>query len=161
MNVFKIHRGIRKVGYNYGLPVWFVNCGLGVNYSPEELLKKLAVMGLHEKDWVVVRNGLSEKGSGVFADALGYVKCKSEIEAHGSDQTPSWFSKVDRWTVYWDGNEAFNFGSLRRNQDMIIYQKAEDIKPNDLIEQGLILDGQVDFDTVMRNRVRVYEKESK
>lgn len=159
MNIFKLHKGIRKIGYNYGVPAWFVDCGLGVNYQPEELLKKLAVMGLRERDWVVVRNGLSEKGIRTFIDALGYVHCKSEVEAYGSNQTPGWFTKADRWVVYWDGNETFNFGSLRRGQDMLIYQKVEDVKPDDLIEQGLLVNGQVNLDIVFKYKVRVYKKE--
>lgn len=160
MQVFKLHKGVRKVGYNYGVLCWFVDCGLGVNYQPEELLKKLAVMGLKEKDWVVVRNGLSEKGIGVFIDALSYVHCKSEVEAKGSQQTPGWFNKADRWTVYWDGNETFNFGSLRRGQDMLIYSSVDQIKPNDLIEQGLLTNGQVDLDQIWQYKVRVYQKEN-
>jgi hypothetical protein len=159
MNVFKIHRGIRKIGYNYGLPCWFVDCDLGVSYQPEELLKKLATTGLKEKDWIVIRNGLGEKGLGVFVDAIGYIKCKSEVEAFGRHRTPGWFNKADRWTVYWDGNETFNFGSLRRGQDMLIYQRVEDIKPNDLVEQGLLVSDQVDLAEIWKYRVRVYGRE--
>lgn len=159
MNVFKLHKGIRKIGYNYGLPVWYVDCGLGVNYQPEELLKKLAALGLQEKDWVVVREGLDERGLGTFVDALGYIHCKSEVEAYGRNRTPGWFNKADRWTVYRDGEEIFNFGSLRRGQDMLIYQKAEDVKPNDLVEQGLLIDGDFDLDEIFKHRVRVYGRE--
>ena len=159
MNIFKLTRGIRRVGYNYGVLCWLIDCGLGTSYQPEELLKKLATMGLQEKGWVVVRKGLNEKGIDVFVDALGYVHCKSEVEAYGSNQTPGWFNKADRWTVYWDGNEVFNFGSLRRGQDMLIYQKAEDVRPNDLIEQGLLVNGSVDLDAIWKYRIRVYQKE--
>lgn len=159
MNVFKIHKQIRSIGYNYGLPVWVVDFGVGVSYQPEELLKKMATLGLKEKDWVVVRNSLNEKGIGVFVDALGYIKCRAEIEAYGRNKTPGWFTKASRWTVYWDGNETFNFGSLRRGQDMVIYQKLEDVQSNDLIEQGLLTTEQVNFDEVMRYRIRVYPGE--
>ncbi|KKL77467.1 hypothetical protein LCGC14_2034620 [marine sediment metagenome] len=165
MNVFKIHSGIRKVGYGYGMPVWFVDCGLGVNYTPEDLLRKLATMGLKEKDWVVIRGGTKEKGVGTFVDALGYVHCKVEVEARGSNQTPGWFNKADRWTVYWDGNKAFNFTALRKGQDILIVESEEldefltELGGNDLIDKGLILNGQVDLDKVMKYKVRVYEKD--
>lgn len=160
MKVFKVSRGVRKVGYGYGTLCWFVDCGLGVSYQPEELLKKMAREGLQEKDWVVVREGMNEKGVGTFVDALGYVHCKSEVEAFGRHQTPGWFSKADRWTVYWDGNRNFNFGSLRRGQDMLIYQKVEDIEPNELIEQGLLVNSQIEPNEVWKYKVRVYEKEA-
>ncbi len=166
MNVFKIYRGIRKVGYGYGVPCWFVDCGLGVNYEPEELLKKLAVTGLKEKDWVVVRNGLNEKGVGVFVDALGYVHCRVEVEAFGRHRTPGWFTSADRWTVFWDGNKVFNFTALRKGQDMLLVEPdkfeefVRELGNNDLIDKGLVTDGQVDLDTVMKYRIRVYEKEA-
>lgn len=164
MNVFKIHKGIRKMGYNYGLPVWLIDCGLGVSYTPEDLLRKLATMGLKEKDWVVVRNCLNERGIGTFIDALGYIHCKSEVEAYGRSQTPGWFNKVDRWTVYWDGSKIFNFTGLRKGQDMLITEDLngmlEELGSDDLIDKGLILNGQVDLDKAMTHRIRVYEKET-
>ena len=160
MNIFKIHRGIRKVGHNYGLPVWFVDCGLGVSYKPEELLRKLATLGLHKTDWVVVRGGMSERGVGTFVDALKYVGCRVEVEAGGSDPTPAWYTKADRWTIYWDGNTVFNFGAMRRGQDMLVGKDdsfLDEMGSDDKLDKGFISNGTVNFDKLWAGKVRVYD----
>ncbi len=166
MNVFKVYRGIRKVGYNCGMPVWFIDCGLGVAYAPQELLRKLATEGLVEKDWVVIRNALDEKGVGTFVDALSYVHCKSEVEAYGRHATPAWFPKVDRWTVFWDGEKRFNFGALRKGQDMLLADSDNleamllELGDSDTFERGCILTQPVVMDLVWPQKVRVYERET-
>lgn len=163
MNIFKIHRDIRRVGFGYGLPLWFIDCGLGVNYKPEDVIRKLATMGMQKGDWVAVRGGLSEKGIGTLIDVLKYVGCRVEVEAFGKHETPAWFTRADRWTVYWTCNGRFNYNGLRRGQDMLICKKEEldafltEIGHNDLIDKGLILDGEVDFDTIWKHKMRVYE----
>jgi len=162
MNVFQISKAIRRVGYNYGMPCWLVECGLGLSYTPEDLLRQLAMMGCQEKDWVVIRNGLSEKGVGTFVDALGYTHCRSEVEASGRQATPTWFTKADRWLVYWDGSRNFNFGALRRGQDMLITKDLDAtlaaLNRGDLYEWGL-LTNEPDLTKVLKYRVRVYPVE--
>jgi len=165
VNVFKLHREIRRVGHNYGLPVWFVDCGLGVSYSPENLIRKLASMGLTKGNWVVVRKGVNERGVGTLVDALKYVGVQVEVEASGSDKAPGWFPKVDRWVVYWDGSTQFNFGAMRPKRDMLICKSEdldemlEQVGQNNQIDKGLVLNGQIDFDKVWKYKVRVYESE--
>jgi len=165
MNVFRIHKGIRKVGHNYGLPVWFVDCGLGVSYPPEGLLRKLAEMGLQEKSWVVIRNGMSEQGIGAVVDALGFVRCRVEVEAYGRHTTPAWFPKASCWSVYWDGRSTFNFGAMRKGRDMLIAEDLEGmlqaLGTNDLIDKGcLVANATLDIDLVHKYGVRVYQKET-
>lgn len=142
MNVFQITRTIRDVGYGYGLPVWLIEFGLGVSYTPETLLKKLAELGAHEKDWVVLRKGCGERGVGTFVDALSYIHCKSEVEAFGGDPTPGWFNKADRWTVFWRDQSQFNFGALRKGQDMLVASEESLVEmlaklgTNDAVDKG-------------------------
>ena len=163
MNVFKIGKEIRKVGHRYGLPMWFVDCGLGVQYAPEDLVRKMASIGLQKGDWVVIRKGMQERGIGVLVEVLGYVGCGVEVEASSGDATPGWFTKAS-WIVQWSPNGRFNYGALRKGHDMLVCKEEElgDVLKrtnNTLIDVGLTLDGQVDFDKIWGSKVRVYEKE--
>lgn len=121
MNIFKVYRGYRDIGLNYGLPVFYVVVGMAQSYDPLDLIKKLAGMGLRKERWVVIKNNpVGERGCGVFVQGLKRVGCKVEIEDDGSQGTPGWFPLVDRWTIYWKDNK-FNYGSLRHHQDLLIY----------------------------------------
>lgn len=166
MNVFSIDRQIRQVGLNYGLPVWVIEFGLGSSYTPEDLLRELASRGIQEKDWIVVKNGLDQKGVGTFVDAIGYVHCRSEVEAHGRDKTPTWFTKADRWTVYYDGSKSFHFGALRRGQDIILSEDLDELVRefgnNDLVDKGYVANDIItpeELEVLARYRIRVYRRE--
>ncbi len=163
MNVFQISKGIRTIGYNCGVPCWFIDCDLGVNYQPEDLLRKLVSMGLQEKDWVVIRNGLAEKGIGTFVDALGYVHCQSEVEAYGRNQTPAWFTKASRWLVYADGRTIFNFGALRRGQDIVLSDNLDYLVTLDgLVEKGYMSKSLSDeeLNVLFAKKIRWYKEEN-
>jgi len=166
VQVFSISRQIRQIGYNYGLPVWVVEFGLGSTYTPEDLLRDLASKGIQEKDWIVVKNGLDQKGVGTFVDAIGYIHCRSEIEAQGRDKTPAWFTKSDRWTVFWDGSHNFNFGALRRGQDIILSEDLDSLIQefgnNDLIDKGYVANEDItpeELEVLAHYRIRSYKRE--
>jgi len=121
MNIFRIHQGYRIVGIGYGLPVFYVDCGSGVSYKPEEVIGKLRKLGLDVGGWVVIRNNpVNEKDMGVLVRGLKSVKVKVEVEDDGKGGTPGWFPEADRWVVDWIINNKFNYGALRPRQDMLI-----------------------------------------
>ena len=168
MNIFTIDKQIRQVGYNYGIPVWVVECGLGTSYTPEDLLRQLAIMGMQEKNWVVIKNGLEQKGIGTFVDALGYVHCWSEVEATGRNKTPAWFTKASRWTVFWDGNRTFNFGALRRGQDIILSEDLDSLVQefgnSDLVDKGYVTNSplsETELEVLFHYKIRVYVQKDK
>ena len=163
MNVFKIYKDVRKVGQNYGMPMCFIDCGLGMNYKIEEVVGKLGKEGLKKGDWVLIRNGMSEKGVGLLVEGLKFIGLKVEVETVSSDRTPGWFLKVDTWTVFYNGSKIFNFGALRPRQDMVISKgdrlegMLEQVKGLSQVDKGVILDGQIDFNILFNNKVRVYK----
>lgn len=165
MNVFQIERHIRRIGHNAGMPCWHVVCGLGINYTAEALLRELANQGLREKDWVLIENGLREKGASTLVDALSFIHCKSEIIARGDQITPSWFNKADKWTVLWTPNRAFNYGALRRGQDMLV---TEDLLgmlavhgTDDSIDKGYVANtvSAEELERLFQFHVRFYKRE--
>jgi organic radical activating enzyme len=165
MNVFKIHKGIRKVGLSYGLPVIYIDIGPGANYKLEELIAKLSKDGLSKGTWIVIRgNPLSEKGIGTLVSALKYIGMRVEVEDEGMYGTPGWFPQVDRWTIYYKKGINFNLGALRARQDIILYKGEdivgfiEDVK-NCQAEKGIVANGEVDLDLLIRSNTRVYGKE--
>lgn len=165
MNIFKLHKGYRDFGVNYGLPVFHIDCGLGVNYNPLEVIRKLGNMGLGKENWVVIRNNpLGEKGIGVLVEGLKYVGARVEIECNGSDMCPGWFPKVDRWIVDWNEEGAFNYGALRARQDMLVY-RGEDIegfieRTKDLLPlKAVVVDEVVEvWEKVKNSSLRVYKR---
>ena len=164
VNVFRLHRGYRKVGVNYGLPVWYVDVGPGVSYTAEELLKKLINMGMKRGDWVVVRNNpIKEKGIGYFVGGLNYIGVRVEVEDNGMSRTPGWFPKVDRWLVEYVEGGVFNYRALRNNVDMLLY-KGSDVeefleKTRDLqaLKGVLVDDVACVWEAVKNHNVRVYQ----
>lgn len=143
--------------------MWDIQCGLGTTYTPEDLLRKLVSLGLRDKEWVLIRRGLSEKGIGSFVDALGLVHCKSEIEAYTHNTTPAWFTHADRWTVLMQGSKVFNVGALRRGQDMLLSEDLDSLLQeygtNDSIDKGYVYEQEPDIATIMTYRLRAYKKE--
>jgi len=147
VNIFKLHRGYRGVGINFGLPVFYVDCGPGVA-------------------WVVIRNNpLEEKGIGILVEGLKYVRVKVEVECSGSSRCPGWFPKVDRWMVDWVEGGIFNYGSLRNRQDMLIYKgsRVEDFieKTEDLQALRVVIAEDIYkvWDLVKDHDIRVYGPE--
>lgn len=166
MNIFKLHRGYRGVGINFGLPVFYVDCGPGVGYDPVEVIKKLGHIGLGVGAWVVIRNNpLEEKGIGILVEGLKYVRVKVEVECSGSSRCPGWFPKVDRWMVDWVEGGIFNYGSLRNRQDMLIYKgsRVEDFieKTEDLQALRVVIAEDIYkvWDLVKDHDIRVYGPE--
>ncbi len=162
MNVFKVYRGYREFGFNYGLPVFFVECGPGVNYDPVEVMKKMIDLGLKKGSWVVIKNGMEEKGVGVLVEGLKQVGCKVEVEANGFDKAPGWFPKVDRWIVEYVDRNSFNYGALRRI-DILFYKGGDVIgfleKTKDLqATKAIIGDKEKLWDSIKDSEVRIYEE---
>lgn len=163
MNVFKIHKGIREVGLNYGVPVIFVDCGIGVNYSTEDLVKKLVGMDLRKGSLVVIRDGMSQKGIGTFVSALKYLNIRVEVEATSRDSTPGWFPEASYWMVRWLPGGTFNQMALRARQDLLLFEGRdinEFVKATEkvVVERGMVLDGQTLIETLYAHGIRVYRK---
>jgi hypothetical protein len=162
MNIFNIHKGIRDVGPNFGMPVCYVDGGLGVNYKPEEVLRKLIPLKLKRGDWIVLRRCAEERGVGSLVDGLKYIGMNVEVESTSLSVTPTWFTRADRWTVFWKGKGSFNVGALRAGQDMLVGQGQaflDELGTNDIIDKGLIANGKIDLEFIFANRIRVYPKE--
>jgi len=165
VNLFKIHTGIRQVGLGYGMPVWYIDCGPGLNLTPEDVAKKLIGVGVQKGQWVVVRDGLREKGIGVLAQGLKYLGLRLEVEAKGSEVAPGWFTAVDRWVVWWTPKGVFNLGGLRPRQDIILYQEGDSLGPflettkGTLGERGIV---GIDIDTkfALTHNLRVYRSDN-
>ena len=127
MNIFRIHQGYRDIGINYGLPVFFVDFGIGVNYEPVEIARRLFTLGLKKGGWVTLRqNSVGERGCGVLVSGLKQLGIKVEIEDEGLYGTPGWFPQVDRWIIWYSKTSKFNYGALRPRQDILIYE-GEDV----------------------------------
>ena len=121
MNVFRLHRGYRKIGPSYGLPVFYIDMGIGLNLTPEELLVRLEKMELFLGATIVIRNNpIREKGAGILVEGLKSVNLKVEVEEDGTTRDPMWFPKVDRWVVDFIANNEFNYGVLRARQDLLL-----------------------------------------
>lgn len=161
MNVFKVHRGYRQFGLNYGLPVFFVECGVGVSYAPTDLIRKLVGIGLDKGSWVVIKNGLGERGVGDFVQGLKYIGTRVEVEGNSNNKTPGWFPSVDRWIVEYKKNGIFNYGALRARQDMLVHRNEVDLEETQDLHalRVLVVDNpEAVWDKVKDKEVRVYKK---
>ncbi len=166
MHVFRISREYRKIGIGYGLPFFFIECGIGINYTPDALMEKLVGEGVDVGSWVVIKNGLGEVGCGVLVDGLKYCHCKVEIEEDGSHKDPLWFPKVDHWLVWWSKNNQFNYSALRPRQDLLMYDgnKVEEfIKDTEklpCLKAVTVDDPSSVWDLVKGYEMRVYRREN-
>jgi len=123
MNVFKIHQGYRDIGINYGLPVFYVDFGIGVSYDAEEIARRLFTLGLRRGRWVTLRNNpMGERGCGVLVGGLKQLGVRVEAEDEGLQGAPGWFPQVDRWIIWYREGSKFNYGVLRPRQDLIMYR---------------------------------------
>ena len=146
--------------------MFFVDIGPGVNYSNEDIVKRLGTLGLRKGGWVVLRNNpVSEKGCGVLVTGLKYVGVRIEVEDDGMKGTPGWFPSADRWLVDYREPTNFNFGSLRARQDILVY-KGEDVvgflgKTSKLqcLRAVIVKDRSSVWDIIKDYEVRVYEDE--
>lgn len=129
MNIFKIHQGYRDLGISYGLPVYYVDCGVGINLTPAEVAKRLFALGCQKGDWVVLRGDpVGERGMGTFVQGskTGQIGLRIEAEDNGDFGVPGWFPSVDRWIIWYKEGSKFNYHAMRPRQDMLIY-KGPDI----------------------------------
>ena len=161
MNVFQVEKGIRKVGLNYGVSCILIDCGIGVNYSNEELLKKLVGMGLRKGSLVVIRDGMGQRGIGAFVSALKYLNMRVEVEAGGGAIVPGWFPEVTFWLVRWIPKGLFNYSALRPRQDLLVYggDSIEEFIENtkSVIAERGIIGGEVPLDLLYTNNIRYYK----
>jgi hypothetical protein len=165
MNVFKIHQDYRDVGINYGLPVFYVDFGVGMSLSPEETARRLWTLGLRKGRWVILRNNpIGEKGCGVFVMGLKKLGVRVEVEDGGLFGTPGWFPQVDRWIVWYKENAKFNYGALRPRQDMLMYKGGDivgflsETEKWDVL-RGIVVPEREDWiwEIIKDKEVRVYE----
>jgi len=165
MNVFKIWQGYRDLGLSYGLPVYFVDFGIGVSLTARDIATRLFTLGLQKGNWVVLRGSpVGEKGCGVLVEGLKHLGFKVEIEDEGAFGQPGWFSSVDRWIIWYKENSKYNYNALRARQDMLIY-KGEDVlsfltnvKDSQAILAVIVKDKKAVWDIVRAyGEVRVYE----
>ncbi len=163
MNIFKVHQGYRLIGPNYGLPVFYVDCGPGLNWEPLKIMEKLVNMKMNSSSWVVIRNNsIREKGTGVLVSGLKTIHVKVEMEVGSDERTPGWFMEADRWIAYWSPTGTFNYGSLRTRQDMAVYNGQDIVKFLDETKKlpcykGLVVkDKDTVFDTIKFSEVKVY-----
>lgn len=162
-----MYDGYRLLGPNYGLPVIYIEAGMGVNYTPEKLIEKLARMGIERESWIILRsNAARERGAGIIIQALKYMGIRLEIEDDGNSLAPSWFPEVDRWVVDWIENPKFIYEVLRIRQDIILY-KGEDIegfiketKKLQALKAVLVDDMREVYKKVKGTGVRVYESKN-
>jgi len=127
MQVFKIWQGYRDIGINYGLPVFYVDFGVGMNLSPEDIAKRAWTIGLRKNRWITFRNNpVGERGCGILTSGLKQLGVRVEAEDDGSHGTPGWYPQVDRWIIWYHEGSKFNFGAMRPRQDMLMY-KGDDI----------------------------------
>lgn len=168
MNIFKIHKGYRKIGINYGLPVFYIDIGPGVGYEPTNVIRKLGSLGFDKGDWVVIRNNaLRERGIGVLVSGLKFVGARVEFEDDGTSVTPGWFPEVDRWVVDYRDNAVFNYNALRPRQDMLICNGndlgdfLERTKSLQALRAIVVDDMDAVWDIVKNSNVRVYRKEGR
>jgi len=166
MHIFRIGREYRRIGIGYGLPFFSVECGLGVTYTPDALMEKMVGEGCDVGSWVVIKNGLSEVGCGVFVDGLKFCHCKVEIDEDGSHKDPLWLPKVDRWLVWWKEDNKFNYSALRPRQDLIIYE-GDDIEGFIKYTEKLpclkaitVKEPDKVWDLVKKYEIRVYRREN-
>jgi hypothetical protein len=166
MNIFRIHQGYRDLGISYGLPVYFVDFGVGVNYNPEQVANRLFTLGLQKGEWVVLRNSpVGERGCGVLISGLKHLGFKVEIEDEGAFGCPGWFPQADRWILWYKEGSSFNYHALRPRQDLLIY-KGEDVlsfltntKDVQALRAVMVKDRMEVWDTVRgHGEVRVYQK---
>jgi hypothetical protein len=164
MHIFKIHKGYREIGLNYGLPVIFVDFGIGLNYNSYDTVEKIISMGPTKGGWVVLRNNpLGEAGCGVLVSYLKKIGLRVELEDEGLLGSPNWFFEVDHWIEWWSPNIKFNLGGLRLRQDLLMY-KGNDIEKFLTSTDGfqvsraiIVKDKKLVWELVKDRDVRVYE----
>ena len=161
MNIFKLHEGYRDVGINYGLPVFYIDIGLGMRLEPDDIIKDLLGRGLEVGNWVVIRGEcLKEQGLNFLVEGLRVCKAHIEIEVTGEGRTPTFFMNVDRWTVEYRERGKFNYGALRPNRDLLICKEEDLGKVEDLPTlKGLVVeDPKEAWPIVKGTNIRVYRK---
>ena len=164
MNVFKIHQGYRNIGINHGLPVYFIDFGVGVNYQPVDIAKRLLTLGLRKGGWATLRNNpVGERGCGVLVSGLKQLGIRIEVEDEGLSGAPGWFPQVDRWIIWYREGSKFNYGAMRPRQDMLLY-KGEDIlgflsatEEEQALRAIIVKDRKEIWELVKDKEVRVYE----
>ena len=164
MQVFKIHSGYRDIGINYGLPVFYVDFGVGVNYNAEDIAKRLYAIGLKKGRWVTLRNNpVGERGCGILVSGLKQLGVRIECEDEGLHGDPGWFPQVDRWIIWYKEGSKFNYGALRPRQDILMYKGNDivgflaDTEKWDMLRGIIVKDRNEVWETIKDYGIRVYE----
>jgi hypothetical protein len=163
MNVFSLQKDIRPYGFNCGLPVMSVTFGPGLNIAPEELVTKMAIKGLRKGGWVLLKEGLGERGLVTVVDALKFMSVGVEIECSTSGEAPKFFPKVDKWTLLYKPKGSFSLGQLRPKQDIVLCETSElpgmlkALQGYSHVDRGILVrDTNWSIDEAWENKVRVY-----
>lgn len=164
MNIFSIDRKVRKLGINYGLVMWEVDCNFGISYKPDQAVLEMGKKGGGRGDWVYIVNGLKERGISTFVEGLKFIGFKVEMEASSLSGIPMWYPTIDTWTVFWEGEGTFNLKALRPRVDIAIFkglslQEITGFTKDCLCEKGLIVDNyeNLDMENLLRTKVRLYK----
>lgn len=167
MKVLGLKHRYREIGINMGLPIHEVTFGPGATMELEAIIQKLRRMGIDIHKWVLLRGQLEgERSLGTLVKAFKQLKVRTEVEVDRLFVTPTWFSDVERWVVYWGPNSPFNYGAMRPFRDMLIYDGDTEGLDNFLTKTGDIIclkaivtkDPNEIWDLVKHADVRVYKK---
>lgn len=119
LEVSKISEGLRGEGLSIGIPMTFIECGSGVPYSDEELIRQLIQSTRYKGEWVcILGNDTLKVGMGSLVQGLAKCLFHIEIEADGLTKDPGWFQYVDRWVVDFTPAARFNYNALRSNDSV-------------------------------------------
>ena len=164
MNITGVSHGYRKFGINYGLPVYYIDIGIGESLKAEAVLYRVGQLGIQPNRWITIRNNpLGQSGLVVLIQGAKAVRCRVEIEEDGTKPDPVWYSDVDRWIVKYIKNPKFNYGALRPRQDIIYCGDDEIEELLALKTMGLraVLTNNIEaiWDKVKDKDIRVYLRE--
>ena len=162
MKVLRVNRGYRDFGINLGLPVFYVECGSGINKDPLKVIEELHEDGLNSRMWVVCQSLLGERDAGTFVGSLKKLGCYVEIEHDGLGKVPGWYPQIDRWIVDWIKDTEWNYGAMRPNRDMLVCRdesKTDEFlaEKSQALKVLVVKDRAEVWDRVKNLTVRVYE----
>lgn len=135
LDIKKIYEGIRREGLNSGIPMTFVELGLGREYpEPEALVGELIKNSRFQ--WICfLGQDTTQVGMGTIVRGLHQCSQNVEIEIEAGRKDPGWIHSASRWVVDYSVDAIFNYQILRAN-DMIRIP-VEDIGDLEIVNTAL------------------------